>query len=444
MSYVPYPIRLGRIGRVIGWQATRGCAGALALALLAPAAARAETTYKIQPIAKLGDKAGDVTLRSSGALEVGTLNDRGQLTFVAGNAAGGSVLVQYADGKLTPIVVAGQPAPSGQWSATGPITTIDAPARRNAGAMNQLGQTVFATDVVSDSTTTTGTFLWDLQAQKVTAVALKGMPATGSLTFEQGGFFGSVINNFGDIAFPAVVKNAAGQPAVGVFFRSHDGKLSAVALPDQVLPDGRKIVNAGVPDLNDSGSVAFLVQGAGESGLSAYLWQAGTITPVAVVGGDAPGGGKFAAITGVWLNNPSSSVLLTARLQSNSPGGFYRLDGGKLTPVLLPGQEMPDGGKLVGITSVSASNDDGQNAFLAVLENATAAYLLDANGKVTPILKSGTTTDLGTVTSVGPAGTQPASFGIGLNNRGQVALPLKIAGMPAMVALLTPIATQPQ
>src|SRR5262249_20344603 len=163
MHYDSYPIRLARIARVRGWQATLGCAGALALALLVPAAAWADTAYKVQSIAKLGDKAGDVTIRANGDLEVGTLNDRGQVAVVTENAAGGEVLVQYADGKLTPIVVAGQPAPGGQWSTAGPLDTIVAPARKNAGAMNQLGQIVFASNVILGGMTSAGTYLWDLQ-----------------------------------------------------------------------------------------------------------------------------------------------------------------------------------------------------------------------------------------------------------------------------------------
>src|SRR5438132_1431938 len=44
--------------------------------------------YTIQPIVKLGDVVGDSEMQIGGPFQVGTLNDNGQLAFIAGNAAG--------------------------------------------------------------------------------------------------------------------------------------------------------------------------------------------------------------------------------------------------------------------------------------------------------------------------------------------------------------------
>src|SRR5439155_7557003 len=91
----------------------------LGLTLLAPGAARAatSTSYTIQPIVHLGDTIGDgqFTVDSKGDFETGALNDSGQILFVTENAAGGEMLVQYAEGKFTVIVARGMEGPLGKW-----------------------------------------------------------------------------------------------------------------------------------------------------------------------------------------------------------------------------------------------------------------------------------------------------------------------------------------
>jgi prepilin-type processing-associated H-X9-DG protein len=75
------------------------------LTFAAQSAGEAQTRYQIQPIVRLGDHAGAVVIDDH--LDAGALNNSGQIIFLAGNADGDDELVQYADGKLTPIVVPG-------------------------------------------------------------------------------------------------------------------------------------------------------------------------------------------------------------------------------------------------------------------------------------------------------------------------------------------------
>jgi hypothetical protein len=410
----------------------------LGLTLLTPGAARAQASYKIQPIVKFGDKLGDVVIKTAGGdFEIGTLNDAGQLVFVTENDAGGETLIQFADGKFTPIVVSGKDAPGGKWpQGVGLASPV---------SMNQRGNIVFAAGGFENDNLLADTFLWDFTAQKVTPVARKGMPAVNNLTFETGGDFFPVINNFGEIAFPAAVKNAAGQAKNGLFFLGRDGKLLPVALPDQALPGGGKVSEAVKPSLNDAGVVAFLTQIPDDLLNGAYVWEQGTITPLAVIDTDAPGGGKFALILSARVNNKNRTVLVLARLNTRKTGpiAFYRFAEGKLTLLLAPGQEMPGGGKLKGVphgfSDVSVANEAGQHAFVARLEDdSTAAYLLEADGTLRLILKSGTMTDLGKITNVGVGAGD--SFGVGLNAKGQVALTVQIDGGADTIVLLTPAA----
>jgi hypothetical protein len=86
------------------------------LVLLAHSATWAQTAYKLQPILKVGEIAGDVLIPPDYRIAIGGLNDRGQIIFEAGSVVAdkNELLLQYADGKITPIVVAGRDAPTGK------------------------------------------------------------------------------------------------------------------------------------------------------------------------------------------------------------------------------------------------------------------------------------------------------------------------------------------
>jgi hypothetical protein len=412
---------------------------AAGLALLAPGAARAVglTGYTIRPIARLGDRVADVTMRKGSNFQISTLNDSGQLALVTENAAGGEMLLQYANDQFIPIAVGGGDAPGGRWvkqlGFTGPVS------------MNQRGDIAFAANATIGGTTGLGAFRWDSQSQKVTLVAFKGMPTVNNLTFvngitvrgNSGVYIYPFINNSGEIAFPADVKNAAGATRSGVFFLGRDSQLQAVAVPDQALPGGGKVQDAYPTGINDTGVVAFVSPPNG-----AYVWENGTIAPVALVGMEIPGLGKIASISSIRVNNKDRTALVAMQLNSTSaPVGFYRWVDGQFTRLFIVGQDMPGGGKLKQPYLPFAINDAGQFAFRATLsDGSTAAYLLDTGGTLSLVLKSGTTTDLGTITQLLTADTSPSSYGIGLNSKGQVALPVKIGtGAPTLV-LLTPAA----
>jgi hypothetical protein len=275
------------------------------------------------------------------------------------------------------------------------------------------------------------------------------MPAVQNLTFTEPAGFSPVINNRNEIAFPAAVKNPAGPSGAGLFFLARDGQLLPVALPGQQLPDGGKIsLNLfSIPSLDDAGRVAFLARRPADKQDSAYVWEMGAISPVVTVGTAAPGGGKITAVSTVLLNNQDRSMLVAAGSGGSARHGLYRAAAGQLTPVAVPGQEMPGGGRFSTLQNVfpfseglrsfavSAANGLGQHVLLAVWEDGTtAAYLLDPKGKLSLILKSGTATELGQITTIG--GPSPAS----LNREGQVALVVRIDSGPETIVLLTPVA----
>jgi hypothetical protein len=401
------------------------------LALLTPGAAHAQSGYLIQPIVKLGDQVGGVQIPATdGYFEVGTLNDNGGLVFITASAAGGDALVYYTDGKLTPLVAAGMSGPAGTWPAE---LVILPPV-----SMNQLGDIVFVAGVPDEQTDTFNTYLWESRSQKITAMVVRGAPALPNLAFAEGGGAVPTISNSNEIAIVGKVKDASGKVRDSVWLLGRDRRLLPVAVPGQQLPDGRLIEEACCTSINNAGVVAFLARRQGDppNTWSAYMWEQGTITPVAVVGTPA-GGATIGTVWAVSLNdrNPSATVELSVG-SSEGLVGIYRFAGGKLTPLVVPGQAMPGGGTLKIEHGTSFPNVAGEFAFWATLDdNSTAAYLLAEDGGISLILKSGASTPFGRVTNV--AQGAGLSHGIALNTRGQVAVTLRFEDVIDVLVLLT-------
>ncbi len=401
--------------------------------------------YTAVAIMKHGDRVGDTTVRIDLGWAVDALNDNGQLLF-AGFTNSSATLFQYSGGTFIPIVVPGKPAPT---SANGKWPNGDIFELVN---MNRNGDTVFSW-FSFDSGRWLGTFQWDAKAQKSTALALKGMPAVNALTFQQAGAPRPAINDAGEVVFPAEVGDASGKVlGVGTVFRGTDGKLQPVALPQQIGADGLAVDNGFFASINNSGRVALRARRYGQNRASGYVWEKGELTPIVLVGSSTPDGAKIVEVAGAWVNNKNRNVLVEAAVNHEDigPHGLYLWSEGKLSAVAAPGQPMPGGGRFATMIytgdslGVSFPNDAGQHAFYCLInedgQTKTAAYLMDADGSLVPIIKTGATTEVGQVTRVGDLIEQGFGYGIALNNKRQVALILQVAGAPSVLTLLTPAA----
>jgi hypothetical protein len=395
----------------------------------------------LRPIVHLGDKVGGTTTATDGSFEVGPLNDAGQLCFSTDSENGGRLLIQSAGDRLTPIVAPGLPGPLGTWPDN---LWFDAPV-----SMNAQGDVLFSGLLVSvGSDTTGGTFLWERATQRLSPIALPGMSFLPGQILEWAAGPAPAINRSDQMALVVNVKNADGRAYPGVFLRSGEDRLTPVALPDQELPGSGKFAYAVQPSLTDSGVIGLLAQAQGADRPSPYLWEQGTLRPLPVPEVTPPPGLIFLGFDRIWLNNRNRSVLLSGSLHGAdqhlvclyrfAEGGTAREAGGP-EPIVLPGQEMPGGGRFATVQAlgVSAANELGQHAYLATLaDGATACYLLEPDGRLSLLLKSGTATDLGTITSVGVGSA--GSRGIGLNSQGEVAVTVALAGLPDAIVLLTP------
>jgi hypothetical protein len=388
----------------------------------------------------LGDVAGDVALPFASGCQffLGPLNDTGRLLFAVGAPSGSrpDVLIQYQDGVFTRIAAPGMDGPLGKW----PQTLLQAwPIH-----MNGSGNVVF-TAYRLGSMELLGTFAWEAGTCRFTVVALKGMPATEHLIVRNPGGFSPAINNSNEIAFAADVRNSAGPSGWALFVLQRDGKVVPILPPGGVLPGGIRAIVHHEPRLsiNDAGAVAFLVRRPDESQSSAYLWEKGLLTPLAVLGAGVPGGGTLSSVAAVFLNNRNRTAIVAAGVDGSWGHGLYRVVAGKLIPLAVPGQEMPGGGRLRTLQGVggspyycsglSTASETGEHAFLGFLEDGrTAAYRVDATGKLSLLLKSGAATLLGTITDIG-LGSPPS-----INSKGEAALCVRIDDGPATLVLLSP------
>ena len=91
--------------------------GGLLLLLAAGTPARAaDTTYKIQPLAKAGDTIGGVKI--TGSFSVSAVNDQEDLAFWAVATPGAQALFSVTHGQpvvITPLVTGGGQGPDGAW-----------------------------------------------------------------------------------------------------------------------------------------------------------------------------------------------------------------------------------------------------------------------------------------------------------------------------------------
>jgi hypothetical protein len=360
------------------------------LALSVPATARAEGSYTIKTLIKVGDMAGDTLIPKNYAHSIVGLSDRGLLIDAAfypnappsavqsGNA--GETWIQQLEGKFTTIIRPGGPSPSGIW----PKSFLT-----NESAMAPRGTVIFQAfnGLTSDWL---GIYRYDPDTAQISPLVKNKTPASEGLTVSNWVFGGLAINNLNDMVLTCQVRTADLHLTNGLFLVGRDGRWQPIIVGEQEIPGWGIVQDEGSIQcvLNDAGMVAFLARRKGEKQDGAFLWEQGKISPLLAVGTDVPGAGKIAAVGGVEVNNLNRDVLIAAELEnaSNHAMGIYRLSAGKLTPLVVPGQAMPDGGVFLTLRFVvdfsgnnaghrltnglGATNQKGQTAFLASMQDS--------------------------------------------------------------------------
>lgn len=293
--------------------------------------------------------------------------------------------------------------------------------------LNEAGQVAF-TSTLSGGSAMSGLFLKTPESPSALPVVLAGQeaPSTNGAQFST---FGSAptLNEAGQLVFAATLSNSSD----GIF-AAVPGSVQAVAYEGQSAPGAGNstfnVINTANPMLsNSAGQVAFyasLTGGTTSSGI--FLGLPGAVTPVALQGQVAPGGGTYTmtASPGMALNG-NGEVAFNTTLNSNATTirGLFLKTADGIQLVARQGGSAPTGGTFGSLSTTPALNDVGQVAFQAPLAGTTATQgiFMGIAGNVQTLVRSGE-----------PAPGTNSTFGTLnaplLNGNGQVAFLASLSG----------------
>ena len=317
------------------------------------------------------------------------------------------------------------------------------------------------------------------------AVAPNCTPAPAGGTFA-GVFFGTTLNNAGDLLFSGIIATPQGIHipgqkyiglGMGVFKAGAGGPISSVVSPGDRAPNGGTFDWATVGWINAGGDVAFdahvrgeEITGAGAPDQSFIInalgslyvknGLSGTITSIAHSGDAAPGGGAFRQAISPVLNDSGAVAFLgdlSTPPQANQITGVYLHSNGAITRVAGPGDSMPGGGTLITASTVGSQqihiNNAGEVAFNAALSTdvngdgvADTGLFVWSSGSLRLVARTGTVLPgvgkvdgmvMGVIVIPPPPILVPNSGAIN-NDLGQVLFGAKLSDGRGVLLLATP------
>jgi hypothetical protein len=314
------------------------------------------TATRILKVAALGDAApGGGTLSEFAKHPLPALNDAGKVAFgaaIAGGRASEGVFLA-SNGSLKTIALSGSDAPG---ILSGTFVEFDLPA------LNNLDDVVFLATVRRGRETLPVLYLWSNGRLRKLVGAGDLVPGGG--TFAQFGV--PAINNKGVVAFPATVER--GKVLGGLFLA---GTVSPRLLvgAGEMAPTGAMLTRFSERiSLSDADNVAFgahLGTGTRAEGVFVANPVSG-ITQVAIVGDEAPGGGRFAGF-GPWPTISADGAVAFIAGLDDAPGplGLYVAGENGLSRIAMIGDGLPDGRTLAtfALNPVAMVGDNGAVTF---------------------------------------------------------------------------------
>jgi hypothetical protein len=291
------------------------------------------TATRLLKVAALGDAVpGGGTLSEFAKHPLPALNDAGKVAFgVAIAGARASEGVFLADnGSLKAIALSGSEAPG---IISGTFVEFDLPS------LNNLDDVVFLATVRRGRETLPVLYLWS--NGRLRKLVAAGDLAPGGGTFAQFGV--PAINNKGVVAFPATVER--GKVLGGLFLA---GTVSTRLLvgAGETAPNGAMLTRFSERiGLSDTDTIAFGAHlGTGTRAEGVFTANPVTgIAQVAVVGDEAPGGGRFAGF-GPWPTISADGVLAFIAGLDDGPGpvGLYVTGESGPSRIAMIGERLPD------------------------------------------------------------------------------------------------------
>src|ERR1700680_4467193 len=271
------------------------------------------TASRITKAAAVGDAVpGGGVLSEFARHPLPALNDAGKIAFgatVAGARATEGIFLA-ADDRLKAIALSGTDAPSVR---NGTFVEFDTPVLNNRDEIAFVGTVRRGRETLQVLYLYSGGVLRKLVAG--------GDPAPRGGSFDRFGL--PVINNKGVVAFPAILEQGA---VLGGIFVAGARELRLLVGAGEIGPGGAMLVRFSErAAIDDEDNVAFVAHlGSGTSAEAVLVANASGLTQLAIVGENAPGGGRFAAF-GPWPNfGPSATVAFVAAVDDGpGPLGIY-------------------------------------------------------------------------------------------------------------------------
>jgi len=313
------------------------------------------TASRVTKAAAVGDAVpGGGVLSEFARHPVPALNDAGKIAFGA-NVAGAHAtegIFLAADDRLKAIALSGTDAPGVQ---NGTFVEFDAPVLNNRDEIAFVGTVRRGRETLQVLYLYSGGVLRKLVAG--------GDPAPRGGSFDRFGV--PAINNKGVVVFPAVIEQGA---VLGGIFVAGARELRLLVGAGEIGPGGAMLVRFSErAAIDDEDNVAFVAHlGSGTSAEAVVVANASGLTQLAIVGENAPGGGRFAAF-GPWPNfGPNATVAFVAAIDGG-PGtlGIYLGNPGAIHRVAMVGDRMANGGVIpaLALNSVTSVGSRGGLTF---------------------------------------------------------------------------------
>jgi hypothetical protein len=316
----------------------------------------------VTKIAAFGDAApGGGTFADFAEHPLPALNAAGHVAFdahVEGGRATEGVFLAGPEG-LQAIALTGDDAPG---VPTGVLVGFDAPA------LNDNDELAFVASVRRGRDTLDVLYFWN-------GHRLQRLVAESDRLLRIGGTMDNIgepsLNNSGVIAFPAVILKG---PVLGGIFVTGSRDLRLLVGAGDKAPDGEMILRFSERvAIDDEDGIAFgaYIGGGGNAREAVLHYGPDGLTEIALEGGPAPGGGRYAGF-GPWPTvGPGGVTAFVAALDGGSgPLAAFVGPAGNIKPVATMGEKLAGGGQIgrFAMNAVAVAGPAGALTFATIAD----------------------------------------------------------------------------
>ncbi|HET7879798.1 MAG TPA: choice-of-anchor tandem repeat NxxGxxAF-containing protein [Acetobacteraceae bacterium] len=321
---------------------------------------------RLSKVAAFGDAVpGGGTITGFGEMPLPALNAAGHVAFnaqIAGGRGTDGIFLARDEG-LEGIALAGDDAPG---VPAGVLIGFNAPA------LNDSDELAFVATVRRGRDTLDVLYFWNGRR-------LQRLVAEGELLLRIGGTMDKIgepaLNNAGVVAFPASILKG---PVVGGIFVAGARALHLLVGAGEHTGDGAMVLRfSDRVAIDDEDGVAFGAYLGGDGSTREAVLRAASdgLAVIATEGGEAPGGGRYAAF-GPWPTATSTGVIAFVAALEGGPGPLaaFTATAGSVDRVATIGEKLANGTRIgrFALNAIAASAPNDALTFVTVADSDDA------------------------------------------------------------------------